>query len=371
MTRLAAARVVTPAGIVGPATVVVEGERIVSVDAGTSGGDSVLEGTLAPGFVDLQVNGIGPVGVATAGEPTWSELDDQLVASGVTAWCPTLVSAPLESYDAKLATIAAAAERDGARPAVLGAHLEGPFLGGAPGAHRREHVVPIDRDWLGRTCDRWPVRIVTLAPELPGALGAVRDLAGRGVTVALGHSTASYEDARAAADAGATLVTHCFNAMAPLHHREPGLLGAALSDDRLRVSLIADLVHVHAAALSIACRAKGSGGFVLVTDAVAGAGGAPPGDGEPPRLADGTLAGSALTMDRAVANVVAHAGVLLADAIHAASAVAADLVGAHDRGRVAAGYRADLVLLDDELRVQATWIGGEQVWPRASAGAAR
>ena len=359
MTRLAAARVVTPAGVLEPGTVVLEGERIVAVEHGVVRADDVLDGTLGPGFVDVQVNGLGPVDVATADASAWAELDRRLVVSGVTAWCPTLVTAPLDAYDAPLSVIAAAAARTGPVPAVLGAHLEGPFLGGAPGAHPRELLVPLDGDWLVGTCERWPVRVVTLAPELPGAADVVRELTARGVTVALGHSTASYENAVAAADAGARLVTHCFNGMAPLHHREPGLLGAALSHPQLRVSLIADLVHVHPAALSIACRAKGRGGYLLVTDAIAWEG-----NGDAPRLADGTLAGSALTMDRAVANLVAHAGVSLVDAIHAASTTPADLVGAPDRGRVEAGCRADLVLLDDALRVQATWIGGQ----RADAG---
>lgn len=356
MTRLAAARVVTPAGALEPGSVVFEGDRIVSVEDAASA-DEVFDGTLAPGFVDLQVNGLGSVDVASADMPAWAELDRRLVASGVTAWCPTLVSSPLDAYDAPLAVVAAAAAREGAVPAVLGAHLEGPFLGGAPGAHRREHLVPLDREWLADVCERWPVRIVTLAPELAGAADVVRALEARGVTAALGHSTASYEEAIAAVDAGARLVTHCFNGMAPLHHREPGLLGAALGDERLVVSLIADLVHVHPTALAIASHAKGRGGYALVSDAIAW-----DGEGDAPRLADGTLAGSALTMDRAVANVVTYAGVSLIDAIHAASTTPARLVGAHDRGRIEAGCRADLVLLDADLRVLATWIGGEHVY---------
>ena len=358
MTRLSAARVVTPAGVHEPGSIVIEDGRIVSVERGAT---SPADVTLAPGFVDLQMNGLGPVDVGTADVSVWPELDRRLVAAGVTAWCPTLVSSPLGAYDEPLATIAAAAARpDGAgRPAVLGAHLKGPFLGGAPGAHRREHLVPFDRGWLARVCERWPVRLVTLAPELPGAPDVVRDLVRSGVTVALGHSTASYDEAMAAVDAGARLVTHCFNGMTPLHHREPGLVGVALSDDRLAVSLIADLVHVHPAALAIAFCAKGPGGVVLVTDAVATD---RDDDTDAPRLPDGTLAGTALTMDRAVANAVGRAGVPLVEAIRAASTAAAELVDAPDRGRLAAGCRADLVMLDADLRVVATWIGGEQVF---------
>jgi N-acetylglucosamine-6-phosphate deacetylase len=321
--------------------------------------------TLSAGFVDLQVNGIGAVDVAAADAESWPTLDARLVASGVTAWCPTLVTSPLDAYAAPLGRIAAAARRPGPVPAVLGAHLEGPFIGGAPGAHRRQHIVPLDLDWLRSLPD--VVRIITLAPEVPGAVEAVRALVSRRVTVALGHSTAAHEEAVAAADAGAGLVTHCFNGMGALDHRRPGLVGAALSDDRLAVSLIADLVHVHPAVLAMAMRAKGPGRAVLVTDAVAWEAPAVQQhgvvfDGQAPRLPDGTLAGSALTMDRAVANVVRHAGVALVDALRAASTVPAAVVGASDHGRIAAGCRADLVALDSDLAVVGTWIGGEQVY---------
>jgi N-acetylglucosamine-6-phosphate deacetylase len=252
-------------------------------------------------------------------------------------------------------------------PAVLGAHLEGPFIGGAPGAHRRQFIVPFDHEWLGALPDC--VRVVTLAPELPGAAAVIEALAGRGVTVALGHSAASYSEAVAGAGAGARLVTHCFNGMPALHHRRPGMVGAALADDRLAVSLIADLVHVHPAVLRLAFRAKGAARVVLVTDAVAWEApdvrdlGVRVVDGAP-RLPDGTLAGSALTMDQAVRNVVQHAGVPVLDALRAASTTPAEVVGAVGHGRIAAGARADLVALDARLGVVGTWIGGEHVYER-------
>jgi N-acetylglucosamine-6-phosphate deacetylase len=359
---IAAARVVTAEGVIAPGAVEIDGGRIVAVGPGPEG---AADRTLAPGFVDLQVNGMGAVDVAAADGGGWDELDGRLVASGVTAWCPTLVTAPLDAYGAPLERIATAASRGGAVPAILGAHLEGPFLGGAPGAHRRDHIRGVDLDWLAALPDT--VRLVTLAPEVDGAADATRALADRGVTVALGHSAASYDDAVAAADAGATLVTHLFNGMAAMHQREPGLPGAALTDDRLAVSLIADLVHVHPAALALAFRAKGADRVVLVTDAVAvdAADLVELGvryDGVAPRLPDGTLAGSALTMDTAVRNVVQHAGVSLEDAVRAASTTPARVVNAADRGRIAPGCRADLVALDADLRVSATWIGGEQVY---------
>jgi N-acetylglucosamine-6-phosphate deacetylase len=350
-----------PTRITGPAVVVVDGGRIVAIEP-TS--DPVPDRTLAPGFVDLQVNGIGAVDVAAARGDDWDELDRALLAQGVTTWCPTLVTSPLDSYAAPLDRIAAAAARrdDVVRPAIAGAHLEGPFLGGAPGAHPVELLRPPDTEWL----DALPsiVKVITLAPEAEGALACIGSLSRRGILVSLGHSTASYEQTLAATAAGARLVTHCFNGMAPLHHREPGLLGAALTDDQLTVSLIADLVHVHPAAMTLVFRSKRAGRVALVTDAVAWARGSVGEavhmtfDGIAPRLADGTLAGSALTMDTAVRNVIEHCDVSLLDAIHAATTTPARLLGLDDRGEILPGRRADLVALGPDLTVESTWVRG-------------
>jgi N-acetylglucosamine-6-phosphate deacetylase len=357
-----AARVVTPRGVLSPGRVEVDDGHITAVEPGREGAPDV---TLVPGFVDMQVNGIDAIDVAAAEGSDWEALDRLLLAQGVTAWCPTLVTAALDSYAAPLARIAAAAERPGLRPAILGVHLEGPFLGGAPGAHRRNLIRPLDRAWLGSLPSI--VRMMTLAPELDGACDAIAELRARGVTVALGHSTATYEQVAAATDAGATLVTHCFNGMGPLHHRHPGLAGAALTDDRLSTSVIADLVHVHPAVLALIFRAKGPDRVAVVTDAVAWEAadlvelGVQPAAGGAPTLPDGTLAGSAVTMDTAVANLVA-AGISLEDAVRAASTTPADVLGAEDRGRIAPAGRADLVALDADLHVAAVWIGGDQAY---------
>jgi N-acetylglucosamine-6-phosphate deacetylase len=247
---------------------------------------------------------------------------------------------------------------------IAGAHLEGPFLGRAPGAHRRELILAPDLPWIDALPD--VVALVTLGPEAEGALDAIAALVRRGILVSLGHSTASHAQTEAAIDAGAKLVTHLFNGMAPLHHREPGVVGTALTDDRVTTSMIADLVHVDPVALTLAFRAKSSRRVALVTDSVAwkaGSVGESPlriADGAP-RLADGTLAGSTLTMDRAVANVVQRCRVSLTDALTAASHTPAELLGLRDRGAVEVGRRADLVALDAELRCVGTWIGGVQV----------
>jgi N-acetylglucosamine-6-phosphate deacetylase len=367
MPSLVAARAVTPDGVVGPVRVDVEEGRIEAIAAAPDSA-RVRDCTIVPGFVDLQVNGIGDVDVASAGERDWSRLDGHLLAQGTTTWCPTLVTMPLGAYDAPLARIGAAAgeRNDAPVPTIAGVHLEGPFLGGAPGAHPVDLVRPIDLDWL----DGLPpiVRVTTLGAEQPDARRAIETLVRRGVLVSIGHSAGDYDAACRAAAAGARLVTHVFNGMPPLHHREPGVVGAALTLDALAVSIIADLVHVHPAAITLAFRAKPRGRIVLVTDAVAWKAERVGGiritmrDGAP-RLPDGTLAGSALTMDRAVANVVEQCGVELADAVAAASTTPAALLGLDDRGRLEPGRRADLAVLGPDLSVLETWVGGRRAYP--------
>lgn len=349
-TTLTASRVVTPGGILSPGAIEIDDGVIADVGPTTG---TAPDRTLVPGFVDLQVNGVGDVDVRTADGGEWVELARLLARGGTTTWCPTLVTSPLDRYAAPLARIeraAAAGATMSAHPTIAGAHLEGPFLGGMPGAHPADRIVPIDDDWL----DVLPaiVRVVTLGAEVDGATSAISTLHERGILASIGHSAATLEQATRAIDAGARLVTHCFNAMPPLHHRAPGLVGAALSDTRVVASVIADLVHVHPVVLTVALRAKGPDGIALVTDAV------PHGH---THRADGTLAGSNITMADAFRNVVEHCGASLDTAARAASTTPARLLALDDRGRLATGLRADVVALDDHLGVAATWIAGEQV----------
>jgi N-acetylglucosamine-6-phosphate deacetylase len=316
-----AATVLTPDGPRSSVEVRIADGRISAIVAVSGPVPPVV---VAPGFVDLQVNGVEDVDCASATGDDWARAGAHLAPTGVTAWLPTLVSQPLARYAEPLASITAAMAADGPLPSVLGAHLEGPFLGGRPGAHRREHLVPVDLGWL----DALPgvVRLLTLAPEQEEAERAIELLSGRGVLVSLGHSHADLATVARAVDAGARMVTHLFNGMGPLHHREPGIVGAALADDRLAVGLIADGVHVHPSLFRTVFRAKGAR-VVLVTDAVAWRTGS------------------------------------LAEAVRAASATPAALIGEADRGRIEVGCRADLVVLgSDDLGVRRTVVGGRTAW---------
>ena len=351
----------TAAGWIGPAIVDIV-DSVVAAIRPTSG--PVDERLLVPGFVDLQVNGIEDVDVSSASGADWERLDTLLLAQGVTTWCPTLVTMPLSRYDAPLARIAAAIARPPLRrPAIAGVHLEGPFLGAAPGAHRVDQIIDIDREWLRRLPA--DVAIVTLGAEQPDAPAAIAELVRRGVLVSIGHTRASAVEFDSAVAAGARLTTHLFNAMSGVHHREPGVATFAITNPAVSASLIADAVHVHPRVIRLAAQALGDDRLVLVTDAVAWRAGGVAGramamrDGAP-RLVDGTLAGSALTMDAAIRNCIA-AGVEPVTALHAASRNPARLLRLFDRGVIEVGARADLVALTADHQIEQVWQSGAPV----------
>jgi len=324
-------------------TVVIDGDRVVAVGGPVPPGAEVIEAEIvAPGFIDLQIN--GAFGIDILSEPgRLGELARQLPRTGVTAFLPTLVSAA--HYPVLDPEVAPGA----ARP--LGIHYEGPFLGRA-GAHDPAALrPPRDEPFLASA------RLVTLAPELPGALALIETLAARGVSVAVGHTGATFDQARAAIEAGARIATHLFNAMTPLHHRAPGAAAAFLLDPRCTSTLICDGAHVHPAVVELASRC---GRIVLVTDSVAPrlAGRDLRLEGGAYRLADGTLAGSALTMDQAVRNYRRFTGCGIAEALAAATLAPALALGLAHHGRLQPGAAADVVLLDAELRVQGAYVGG-------------
>ena len=305
------------------------------------------------GYVDLQCNGSYGIDLTTEPERVW-ELAALLAAHGVTAWCPTVVTCPPERLDRLAATLRAGSPADGVpRARVIGAHLEGPMLNPRrSGAHPRrwlrepshEVVDGWDRDW---------VALVTLAPELPGACDVIAELRRRGIAVSAGHTTATGVEA---CSSSLDSVTHLFNAMAPLGHRDPGTVGWVLDGGVPRAGLIADGVHVAPHALRLAWRCLGPDRLYLVSDAVDSAGRRPV--DEPPRLSDGTLAGSSLTLDAAVRIFVDHVGCRAGEAVAMASTVPSAVVG----WKAAPG---DVVRLDADLRVVDVTIGGQRVDPAA------
>ena len=319
---------------------------------------------VAPGFVDLQCNGGLGIDLAREPERLW-ELGAALPRFGVTAWLPTIVTSRDGTVERALAALAAGPP-EGWRGAIpLGLHLEGPFLSPSTrGAHPAELLRPPTRTAIEGWSRATGVALVTIAPDLDGALPVISELTARGVVVSLGHTPATVEQAAAGVEAGATWVTHLFNAMAPLHHREPGLPGLALTDDRVHVGLIPDGIHVHPSVVAVAQRALGTR-LTIVTDAVAALG-QPDGTYGPitvgadgVRLADGTLAGSNLGMDQGVRNLVAFSGCAAVEAVHAASTAPAAVLADPTRGSLAPGMRGDLVLLTPDLNLVATVVGGE------------
>jgi N-acetylglucosamine-6-phosphate deacetylase len=359
--------------------VVIDGGTVTEVGAGDPprSADVVLpEGVLVPGLVDLQVNGYYGVEFQIADAGSWASVAHRLPETGTTAFLPTMITAPVGELAAAVAAAAAflPSMNEGAR--VLGVHAEGPFISTARrGAHNPAYITDPEPAAVTEllAAGRGALRLVTLAPELPGALAAIGELSAAGVVVSVGHSDATADQVAAAAGAGARKVTHLFNAQRPLGHREPGVVGQALTDPRLTSGLVLDLRHVVAAAAKIAFAAA-PGRIALVTDAAACAG-MPPGEyllggepitlpagnGEPPVRADGTLAGSALRMDLAVANAVS-CGLPLATAVAAATRVPADLIGRPDLGRLVPGAAADMAWLGRDLVTRATWVGGRLVY---------
>ena len=361
------------------ATVLVDGGRIVAVGYAAAvacpPGAQVLDADgllLTPGFIDMQFNG-GFGDDFTADPTTIWQVAAGLPRWGVTAFLPTVITSPLERIaQAQQVVLSEPAGFRGATP--LGLHVEGPFLNPQKkGAHNPAYLQLPALEAVAGWSPQTGVRLVTLAPELPGALPVIEALATRGVLVSAGHSTATFEEATMAFDAGARYGTHLFNAMPTMHHREPGLPGALLTDPRPVVGFIADGVHTHPSVISLVWQALGPERLNLVTDAMAALGMGPGkhllGDFEvtvdatSARLADGTLAGSILSLDQALRNLIRLTGCTLADALATVTTTPARSLGLdHERGRIAPGYVADLVLLSPELEVRGTVVRGELVY---------
>lgn len=384
MIALTATRLYTPLECVEHPLVLVEGEVIVEIASQTARplppgaqlvdfGDAVL----APGFVDIHIHGGAGQDVMNADLAGLAALEQFLATHGVTGYFPTTLTAPMDdtlSALDRLATAIEGAERDDGsevgRAQPLGIHVEGPFI-----SHIRRGVHPpayllrptldlFDRFWQAA---RGRIRLMTIAPELEGAREVIAEAARRGVCVSLGHSDADLEAARSGVAAGARHFTHGFNAMRPLDHREPGIIGEMLTDSRVSADIIVDGVHLNPAIVELFLKAKGPDLAVLITDATA-ATGMPEGryrlgtldvevrDGR--CMAEGKLAGSVLTMDRAVRNVMQFAHWDLQQALRPASLNPATVAGLTRRGKLEAGCRADIVVLSPQGEVKTTIVRG-------------
>ena len=333
-------------------------------------------GTAVPGFVDLHINGVAGIDFLTTDVAGYRRAAAALARTGVVAFQPTFVSSRVDAYTDPLEAAAEAAGANAGLPLVTGVHLEGPFLSPLwPGAHDPVHLRAPDPKLAARLVGAGPVRTMTVAPELPGGLDLTERLAAAGVVVSCGHSDADAPTAHAAFDRGARAITHVHNAHRRWKPRDPGLGGVALVRPDVAVQAIVDGIHLAAESAYAAFLATGRR-FCLVTDAIEAAmrdGGAYELGGRPVqvrdgavRLSDGTLAGSVLTMDEAVRNLAAS-GASLADAVHAASAAPARLLGRDDLGSLRPGAPAHLTVLDDGLRPVRTVVGGVEAFADGSS----
>jgi len=381
------ATILTPDTLMSDGAVLVEGGRIVAVGPADRlpcpAGATVYAaggGWLVPGLIDLQFN--GGFGHDFTADPSsiWA-VAAHLPRYGVTAFLPTIITSPAATVAQAQAALAAGPPAGFAGAWPLGLHLEGPFLNPAKrGAHNPAHLRLPNRAAAAGWSPATGVRLVTLAPELPGATVVIRALCAAGVVVSAGHSMADLKQAQAGIAAGIRYGTHLFNAMPPLDHRAPGLVGALLTTPQVTVGLIADGIHLDPTVVALAWQAKGPHGITLVTDAMAALG-MPPGryplgnetvivDGSSARLADGRLAGSLLPLDQALRNLMAFTACAPAAALATVTRIPAGLLGlAHERGQIAPGAVADFALFNADWQVQATIIAGRWVYERAHAWA--
>lgn len=351
------------------ADVAVANGRIAGIGRHLEGDVLSVEGYLVPGLIDEHIHGIHGCDTMSGAQDV-IQMARCVVQHGVTTFLPTTMNAPVEETHAAVQGVKDAMLAAGPGADIAGVHMEGPFLSekykGAQDA--RANQLPSMENFQRLTDGTQEiVRLMTLAPELPGAEAFIRAAAAQGIRISAGHSDASYETMESALDWGLSQITHLFNGMNPLHHRAPGVPCAALTLEGLNVQMISDGIHLHPAAVKLAVRSGAK--ILLITDAMEAAD-MPDGEyslggqqvfvrnGEA-RLAQGNLAGSMLTLERAVRNVMRFAGITLSQAVQMATANVADALGLCDRGRIRTGLRADLCLLDRNLEVAKTMVAGK------------
>jgi N-acetylglucosamine-6-phosphate deacetylase len=348
-------------------------DRIEAIEATAQAGDDYV----VPGFIDLQVNGSHGLDVMAGSAEKIRTIARHLAREGTTAFLPTAITSPIEQIIRVHAAIADAiasetADSSAQAAAILGMHLEGPFISPMRlGVHPKFNLEPRGEQ-LDRILALERLRLITLAPELEGAPAAIRQLTARGVAVSIGHSDATLEEARAGIAAGARMFTHLFNAMRPLHHRKPGVAGAAMIPSDALAAVIPDGVHVHPEMLRLVYRSRGAAGMLITTDKVAVANAGPDfapavGDermriaGGAARLRNGTLAGSIISMLDGVRLMVESVGVPIGEAALMAATNPARILGLADRGAISVGARADLIVLSRELKLKAVFISGHEL----------
>jgi len=362
--------IVTPQGVIA-GHLDIEGRRIADVVGDSIDASRAGEGgrpILLPGFIDIHVHGGGGRDTMEGGDAI-TAIARRHARHGTTALLATTMTAPIADIEAALKALGPVCRQRGAQSArVLGVHLEGPYISPGRLGAQPAHAIPATLAEVQRLNELAPIKVLTIAPEMEGHLALIGPLRDAGIRVQIGHSNGSYDDGVAALRAGAAGFTHLFNAMTGLHHREPGMVGAALAHGE-HAELIPDLLHVHPGAIRAALRCIP--GLFCVTDSTAAAG-MPDGEyrlGEHTvqkclggvRLADGTLAGSALTMDQALRNLVQLLDLSLTDAVRRVSTTAADYLGLTDRGRLSAGAWADVVVMDEALQLKRVFVEGEEI----------
>lgn len=370
-------RIITLDTVLDGHTLVIEAGKIAAIVPAESAppASEILDAQglwVAPGFIDVHVHGGDGHDTMDATPQAIHSMARFFARHGVTSYFPTTMSAPAEAIARAIANVAACPQpEDGAQH--LGVHVEGPYLSkDYPGAQNPDVLrLPDPQEYTG-WFESGVVRLITAAPEIEGALELIDAGVRQGIEFAIGHSGASYEEVITAADRGARQATHTFNGMLGLHHRRPGTLGGVLTDDRIYAQMIADGIHLHPAIVRLLARAKDPSRVILITDAMRAAG-LPDGDydlGDQPvtvqdgiaRISNGSLAGSTATMDHVVRSTMQFAGLTLPQAVMMATTVPARAMKLSHKGIITAGGEADIVLLDDDVQVQATIVCGRVVY---------
>jgi N-acetylglucosamine-6-phosphate deacetylase len=374
----------TPREKLNSARIIVDGKSIA--EAGFSQRIAIPQGAhridasqwiVTPNFIDPHIHGAGGLDVMAGTWETLNKVGQTVARHGTTLFLPTTVSAPSETLTATIEKLGESLKRDfdGARPA--GIHLEGPFINSSRrGTHQPSNIVPPDQELLYKwiRAANGAIRLITLAPEIDGNPMIAAVAGNYGIHVAMGHSNASFEEASTAARRGVCYAVHTFNAMREFTHREPGIIGTILSDDRIVAEIIADGIHVHPSVVRFFARAKKASGIVLATDATS-ATGMPDGSyvlgtetmtvtGGVCRDAEGRLAGSTLTQDVALKNFIDWTDFSIEEALRALTENPARALGLHGKGTIEAGADADLTIMDSNFRVMKTIVAGKLVFER-------